>query len=276
VRAQALIPQLLPVWPSRSTVISTLFVVTMNLPPELLEEIIEHLPSYDKRTLRSCSLVTKSWIFPSQKRLFESVGIRPGNLQSWLDNISPTNVELLGHVRMLSYTEYPREMIGPVHLTLRDYFPSFRQLRRLTMCFTRISSFPQQTELFSAFQHTLSEICLWDCSVTRSAFVALINYFPNLACLDLRSLDSCKDDKPFGPLSQPLFKKLHATPWTTETMDLPDELSKLGVRFEEIVISSAMLMVRWSDFVKRIIGAFGASAKHLRMLGTFECAYNPP
>jgi hypothetical protein len=248
----------------------------MKLPPELLDEILGHLPSGDVRSLRSCSLVTKSWIFPSQKRLFESVGIRPGNLQSWLDNISPTNVELLGHVRMLSYTGYPWETIGPVHLTLRDYFPSFRQLRRLTLCFTRTSSFPQQTELFSAFQHTLSEICLWDCSITRSAFVALINYFPNLTCLHLRSLDSRQDDEPIGPLSRPMFKKLHATPWTMATMDLPDELSKLGLRFEEVVISSAVPSANWLDFVKGVIDAFGASAKHLRILGPFECTYNPP
>jgi hypothetical protein len=200
----------------------------MNLPPELLDEIIGHLPINNQQKLRDCSLVAKSWIYPSQKRLFKSVEIEPRNLSSWQDSISRTNVVLLGHVRILRY-----EASELAHCALRHYFPSFRQLRHLTLVSTRLSSLPQQIELFSAFQHTLSAICLRNCSIPGNAFVTLINHFPHLVRLGLRSLDFCKEDGPILPLSRLLLKRLYVSALSTESLDFLGELSKQGLRFEE-------------------------------------------
>ena len=41
-----------------------------DLPQELLDEIVAHLPSDDVKTLRACSLVAKSWVYPAQRLLF--------------------------------------------------------------------------------------------------------------------------------------------------------------------------------------------------------------
>jgi hypothetical protein len=104
---------------------------------------------------------------------------------------------------MLSY----RGSARPVNLALRHYFPSFRQLRRLTLSSTRTSSLPQQVQLFSAFQETLLEIHLQGYIVTAGTFIALINYFPNLSCMDLRSLGYRKEDtvraRPLRPRQLP-------------------------------------------------------------------------
>jgi hypothetical protein len=187
----------------------------MQLPPELLDEIIGHLPPNDKQSLRRCSLVARSWIHPCQKRLFESVGIHNRNSRSWLDNISPTNVELLGHTRTLSYRTFNRlsRTTEPAHLPLCDYFPSFRQLRRLILSFAHISIAHSADRVILCFPvHTLGDLPVDVAAVTTSAFVALINYFPNLECLDLRFLDSCtagrwNDLSPFSTSIQ----ELHAT-----------------------------------------------------------------
>ena len=242
----------------------------MKLPLELLDEIIGHMPTWYLR--HSCSHVTRSWTRLCQKRLFKVVNIHPRNLQKWLDNISPNNVELLGHVRVLSYAEYwayAMDVIGPAHHTLREYFPSFHQLRHFTLSSPHIPSSPQQLEVFSTFQHSLSEISLASCSATKSAFVTLINYFPNLIRLHLRHINYDKEDEPIPPLSRLHFKKLCVSEWSADSLDLIDELSKLGLDFEEVVISESVFPgASWSEFAKRIVDAFGANTKYLRLLDT--------
>lgn len=248
----------------------------MKLPPELIDEIIGHLPPDDKESLQNCSLVTKSWIRPSQKRLFEVVDIRQQNLQSWLDTISPTNLELLGHVRRLSYKEYPEGAVEPAHQALRDHLPSLHQLRHFTLLFARISSHPQQIGLFSAFQHTLSGISLVGCGVTKNAFVTLVNYFPNLTSLYLYGLGYNRDDEPTPPLSRTLFKKLYITVWPMESLVLLDELSKSGMRFEEVDIATMISRPTWPEVAKRVVDVFGASARILRILGSSNGTYLLP
>ncbi|KAF9647920.1 hypothetical protein BDM02DRAFT_3116226 [Thelephora ganbajun] len=76
----------------------------MDLPQELLDEVLNHLPlddKYDELPLRNCSLVAKSWVQPGRRRLFETHEIREKIYRSWLDNIPPTGDGLLQHVHLL-------------------------------------------------------------------------------------------------------------------------------------------------------------------------------
>lgn len=107
----------------------------MNLSPELLDEIVGHLPPHDQESLRGCSLVAKSWVYPGRSRLFEMVENLKRNVGSWLENTSPTNVEVLGHVCSLSYGIVntrltPRGVVDSARCmsALRDYLPWFQQL----------------------------------------------------------------------------------------------------------------------------------------------------
>ena len=247
--------------------------VMKNLPLELIDEIIGHLPQGDKQSLRNCSLVAKSWINPSQRRLFNTVEIDRSNLQSWLDNISSANAILLGHVRHLRYKEYPKGEIEPAHRALRDYFPSFRQLNHLTLLFAHVSLRSLRIELFSAFQHSLSTISL-GCSITKHAFVTLINYFPNLAHLYLYGLDCRKSSGPTPSLSRLLFKSLYITVGPLDTLFLLDELSRSGLRFDEVIVASIIPQPTWPEFSRRVIEIFGARAKYLRIHAAFERKYS--
>lgn len=245
----------------------------MKLPPEMLDEIIGHIPTYYTQHLRTCSLVATSWIYPSQKRLFETVHIHPGNLQGWLDCISPANTALLGHIRLLSYHEkeytvFPaKRSIGPAYDVLCDYFPSFRQLRLFTLCFAHIPWGPQQIELFSAFQHTFSHVSLSGCSVTKNALITIINYFPHLSCFHLCRPDYHREDEPSPSLRRLSLKKLHVTECSGGTLDLLGEMSKLGLNFEEVVLHSMTLTSSWPEFLEYIIGAFGKTTKRMRIMG---------
>ena len=143
----------------------------IELPQELIYEIINHLPKYYPKCPRACSLVAKSWTRPSQEPLFEEVDIYERNLQPWLKNVSPTNVELLGHVRSLSYImNAVSRKTEPPHRALRDYPPSFRQLRHLVLS-APVPLLPQRIEIFSAFQHTLLHISLPNSNITIGALI---------------------------------------------------------------------------------------------------------
>ena len=248
----------------------------MRLPLELIGEIIDYMP--DWYLPYPCSLVSKSWARLSQKRLFRTVNIHPRNLQKWLDTVPPTNAEVLGHVRVLSYKEhdlYSRSPIEPANFVLSDYFPSFRQLRSLTFSLVSISLPPQQVEQFSAFQHTLSQITLLGCCATKGALVTLINYFPNLAHLYICSFSYLRDVEPIPPLSRTSLKTLYVTEWALDSLNLLDELSELGLEFEEVIISDSVLTgITWSVFAMRVIHAFGGGAKRLRLHDTPRGMYH--
>ena len=244
----------------------------MKLPQELVDEIIGYLPWHHPEYIRACSLVATSWLRPSQKRLFEEIRIQKQNLPSWLKNISPKNVELLGHVRSLSYvtpSEVSQGMIGPLHRTLCGYLPSFRQLRRLTLS-APIPLPHQQIEIFSAFQNTLFHISLSNHTITVKAFITLINYFSNLESLHLNALRYGKEGGPFPPLRRRLLKKLSVIESSAYNMELFGELSELGLQFDEVVINQG---IRRPALVKGV--AFGATAKRLRLLGSSRCMYHP-
>lgn len=73
----------------------------MNFPQELVDEVLSYRFSddeQDQQSLRNCSLVTKPWINPSRRHLFETILIRER------DKISLSTVELLRHVRSFCFS----------------------------------------------------------------------------------------------------------------------------------------------------------------------------
>ena len=255
----------------------------MSLPHELLDEILDYLSlddEQDKQSLRNCSLVAKSWTNPSRRRLFETVEILGANIQSWLDTIPPANDELLRHVRSLSYVTRnalpwtARRPKGRVHV-LRDYLPSFHKLQHLSLSHTHIpSDISKQIEIFSAFRHTLSRLALKHCTVTMSALVALINFFPNLDRLDLRYILEEVDGEPASPLRRPLIQKLHIFGFYRDGLGILDQLSELGLVFKELGVSGSSHMS--SCTLSGIVDSLGVKAKRLKGLPTYrvgKCMY---
>ncbi|KAF9645195.1 hypothetical protein BDM02DRAFT_687955 [Thelephora ganbajun] len=224
----------------------------MHLPEELLDEIFGHLPPDDRQSLQNCSLVAKSWLQPSRRLLFARIFIRPATYQSWLDNISPTNTGLLRHARSLKY------LVGGggcgVSL-LRDHLPSFFQLQQLAFSFTNIEpTICDHLEWLSAFQHTLSSLSLTQVSITWSAFVALIGYFPNLRDLHLSEMSLQVDDRPIPPLPHALRGRLSITFW--DVMGLPvDRLVGLKLEYEGLEM--------YGGYHTRLATAVGRKLKRL-------------
>ena len=250
--------------------------VQMNLPQELLDEILSYLPLEDVQgqpLLASCSLVSKSWTNPSRRHLFKAVNISEKFLPSWLDRISPTNHQLLHHIQALSYitsTQTWRNGEPPKYFidVLKDYLPSFHQLQHLSLFSMQIpSDISLKLEMFSAFRSTLSRLSLKHCDVTISALVTLINYFPNLDHLDLSSLRHSTDGEPTPPLYRPQMSRLHLSELRMDALGILNQLSELGPAFDEVQLTNNRPPARLPALT-RIANTVGEKAKRLRLLRT--------
>ena len=241
----------------------------MDLPQELIDKITCNLAS-DIPSLHSCSLVAKSWIYPSRRWLFKDVLIS-GNIRQrrWLDRISPTNIDLLRNIR--SFTHKPTidvtaedwSVIPPYRIDyFRLYLPSLCQLERLGFFFTFVGpDIPQNIGLFSTFQHTLSSLCLSDCHATSSALVTLVDYFPLLANLELRSLKCVAGGGPVPRRSRPLRGRLVIADCMVKDRALFNQLSNPPPELDEL----SLCKVKLPTFYNIILGTHGGSTKRLKM-----------
>ena len=102
----------------------------------------------------------------------------------------------------------------------------------------------------------------FSCDVAVGALVALINYFPNLNRLDLRHSRKI-DDKLIPPLSRPLLGQLYIAQ-TYEDLGLLDQLSELGLVFDEILFNSGLRV--HTRTLRRIVDGVGVNVERLRLL----------
>jgi len=244
----------------------------MRLPQELVDEILNYLPLNDKedyRPLRNCSLVAKSWTNSSRRHLFETVVIRKANRHLWLDKISPSNVDLLQHIRSLFLSG--SEPLGLPALSKYDsdiddlytYFPSFRRLHTIDLCEMHISSdIPGRIEMFSACQQSLSSLIFAAVSLPWYSLIALIDYFPNLRYLELGSMSFEDTNRKTPPLSRPLRGRLSLYLSEEEHLAaLSRWFAELEVEYEELMIDVGYVSGAHSQ---RVITACGKTLKHLK------------
>ena len=213
----------------------------MNLPQELLDEIFSHLSDRARpSTLRSCSLVSKSWLTPSRRLLFSRISIDVNKYQPWLEQIPPTNTALLRHARTLTYFIQGYEINDlRYHVCLlRDYLPSFCQLQTLNLCNLDIEpTIPDDLHLFSAFQHTLSSLSFSWVTIAWSSFVALVGNFPQLRKLEIIGTSFREDERPVPEVSHVLCGKLFVDLFTKRSMGLPSHrFAELKPEYEELEI----------------------------------------
>jgi len=253
----------------------------MSLPQELVDEIFSYLPLDDEQneqSLLSSSLVAKSWINPSRRRLFKTVEIRDTTLQLWLDNIPPTNDSILQHIRSLSFIINTKANLPAFHQeyqidVLQNHFPSLHQLRHLSFFSMHLPpDISQEIERFSAFRHTLTQLSPDRCVVTGSAFTTVINYFPGLNRLDLGRPFYQEDGKPAPPLSHPVIGKLCITELSEGGVCFFNRFLELGLVFDEIVFTERPVV--HPGTVEHIINTVGASVKCLKLSKPFQrCTY---
>lgn len=243
----------------------------MSLPAELIDEIVYYLPTDEPQTLRNCSLVAKSWVHRCQKRLFETVSISKSTHSSWANSISPANIELLYHVRSLTYLLDPNGWFCfPAHRvdSLGNYLPSLSNLESLVLSSMDLQSdVSQDVGNFSAFWHTLSSLSLRSCYVSPGGLIAIANCFHNLTDLQLYALIHTEDQEPVPTLSRPLRGRLTVQTFRSQDLPILDRLSDLSPELDELVIGGTP---QTGISYGHIVDTYGRNVKHLRLLRGYE------
>ena len=238
----------------------------MDLPQELIGEILCHLPSGDGQSLRAFSnysLVSKSWLDPSRRILFADLAIGLDTYDRFLNTISSTNTGLLRHVRSLSYLAAGNEDRRPHRPidVLQDHLLSLCRLRSLSLLHMQLEpTIPGRLDLFSAFQHTLSSLRLTSVSITWAGFASLVGYFPNLRSLAISWTLFQVDHQPVPYPSRALRGELSLWVDRTHSHDvdiLANRFPELKPEYEDVVLSGTF------DNQSLLFPIFQKTLKHL-------------
>jgi hypothetical protein len=247
-----------------------------SLPQRVFEEILGYL---SRGSLKNCSLVAKSWRDISQKALFQSVWVV--GLEKWLEFAAKVDVRLPKNVRHLTFflVGLPAVRVNGKETLPPLEFPPLERLSHLTLDNSHLSLSPQETEWFSPFKFTLSHITLKRCLISKSSFVSLINYFPKLEFLRLEGLAPKLDSRDQTTRISRTLEKLSTSGefLTFECLNLFDDLSQLGLRFNEVTLEPVdpLKIHGWKESTGRVVDAFGASAERLRLPFVPDGKYNP-
>ena len=93
--------------------------VVPNIPPEILEEILDHVARSDSRHLQSCSLVSTLWAPPCQRRLFHTITFTSETVEKWLQTFPVPAESPALYVKDLCfslrvYNDAPEEFFGSI------------------------------------------------------------------------------------------------------------------------------------------------------------------
>ena len=185
------------------------------------------------------------------------------------DVLSQSKVDLLGYVRSFRHS---RGIAGPTEYRLRDLaqdsvecFSALRNLRSLTLHNITVEYIgeDQFRACFLAFRETLTHLSLDNFITPFSAFVTLVDYFPNITTLELRTFVLESDEGPVSPLSRPLRGKIHIHRGQSNHLEFLDRFAKLDLEYEELVIDSPSFVNR--KFVESALRISAHTVKFLSL-----------
>ena len=217
---------------------------------------------------RNCSLVAKSWVYPSHRRLFETIGFRSeARFWSWLKSQRYGSPQ---HVRSLRLEIDNRIQFRERSIDLARFFnndcPLFPQLRRLSLWLATPSSI-HQFGMAMASQPALEYLALEFCTVTINLLVTLVNRFPNLSHLKLCCLDpGPADNDPILPLSRPLRKLSVCVICARDDLDIIGQFLELQPRCSEVSIDSSLT----PSLTQRIIDCVSTTVRCLSLKADME------
>ena len=163
----------------------------MSLPPELIDRIVKSL-SGDTQSLKATSLVSKAWTSWSHAYLFQSVHMKPTNLQHWLKNLSPDDNGPASYTRTLTLEEYRLlPWINPQYLDFPlSNLAMFRDIRSLTLLQWNATLFngASPEPYFGHFGKSLRALSLRFCTLDPAILFDFLSLLPNVQDLEIAYL----------------------------------------------------------------------------------------
>ena len=154
----------------------------MALPQEILDEVIDNL-AFDIATLRSASLVQKSWTHRSRRRLFYFVTLDSlDQLEQWSTSISADAKGIASYPRSIFLShDTPKSWVDPANLaTFYDHFRSFSGVERLVISGLETAKFDATStpHYFGNFAATVRSLSLRTAVGTPASLISFICAFP--------------------------------------------------------------------------------------------------
>lgn len=154
-----------------------------KVPQELVDEILDYL-ARDAATLRSCSLVAKSWIYPSRRHLFNTLFLAAGEINRWNETFPNPEDSPAGHVRDLSFC-----FLHPdAPISFADRMPYFSNVQQLTLI-GRVATEPSFISALGQLPPTTRSVDITFSKVLATHIVSVIQQLPNLDNLSLMSAE---------------------------------------------------------------------------------------
>ena len=206
-----------------------------KLPQELVDEILDHLAE-DTRTLRSCSLVAKSWISPSRRHLFSTLVLNPEGILEWNKTFPNPEDSPAGHVRQLFI---PFQTNVPINFA--DRMPYFSNVQQL--CFTSLyASVPSSISALGPLPPTIRSVGFTLSTIPIADFISVIQQLPNLD--DLSFWIASLTGEVSAVLRKPIQKRLGGKLLINggSLVDILDTLTEIppGPKFVEVEIHSIL------------------------------------
>lgn len=152
-----------------------------RIPPELVDEVLDHL-SDDMATLRTCSLVAKSWVHPSRRHIFNKVFFVAYDITRWNKTFPNPADSPARHVRDLSFSFIQPDV--PIHFA--DRMPYFSNVQKLTLI-GRVSVNPGFISALGRLPPSTRSVDVKFSKVPNANIVSVMQQLPNLDNLSLMS-----------------------------------------------------------------------------------------
>ena len=239
--------------------------MSCSLPSDLFDLIVDHLRD-EPTALKSCCLVSKSWVPRTRRHLFARVKFgRPGpwlnlvclrrlpghDIESWMKTFPDPSNSPAHHTRSLRFSNLASITAASAHAG--TYVHPFHHVVELKVKTRWPDSLRTSLAQFKRFSPSLRSLCLSRISTTLSEVLDLICSFPLLEDVRLDGVVAeSGTDQWHAPLTSPkltgllhLNDKNHLV--ARRLLDLPD-----GLHFSEILVvcpneSIAELVLRCSD-----------------------------
>ena len=225
----------------------------------------------------ACALVATRWAGPSQRRLFSSVSIHENNHQRWIRGVilSGSKTRLLGYVRSFSHclgTHVGTYRMRDLPQDAGGYLPGLRNIHSLTFRRIMIENVGERglRICFSAFRETVTHLALYIFKTSFDAFVALVDYFPNIRVLQLRPEGLKPDEGPVPTLSRPLRGKVYVDCVQADCYRFLDRFARLDLEYEGLVIDSSVRPLG-TGFLQSALQISASTVKYLRLIPEFGC-----
>ncbi|KAF9648119.1 hypothetical protein BDM02DRAFT_2351782 [Thelephora ganbajun] len=159
-------------------------------PQELIDKVIDSLDPTDSRTFRACSLVAKSWTYPSWAMVFCSVSITSWEIfQRWCLNTIPGPGGPGSFVRSLTFDEMHSKWITPDILLMGErHLKSFKNLVSFIAIGLQINYFfddPLLSQCFGLFCRGVREVRLVHPHGSPRIMASFIQQFPIIRRLSI-------------------------------------------------------------------------------------------